>query len=341
MPAVSIITPAFNADRFIAQTLESVTAQTYQDYELIVVDDGSTDGTAAVVESYMRQDRRIHLIRQHNRGMAAARNVALARARGTLCALLDSDDIWFPWYLAEQLDVLARCPDVAVLSANAINLGGSLDGQPLLVLPRATGIRSLSLAALVRAEDSMSIFSVFRREVVDAIGGFDVTLRRSEDYDLWLRAAQAGFRIAFNPRPLGLYRRHPDSVSADELLMLTAIKTPLAKLRDRCVDRPEIQALIDRQLASFDRRAMLANARTALLQGDMAGLTVHFAALADTTGAVRYRVARWLTDRAPVTIRWAYQWKRTLGHLTRTRRRVPPSVLMPRHLSRRAEFRAP
>lgn len=321
-PTVSILTPAYNSAPFIAHTIESVFRQSFPSFELLVVDDGSTDETAAVVRSFMRRDPRIRLFAQANCGIAAARNAAIAHASGRFFALLDSDDLWLPGYLEEQLAILEGHPEIAVLSANAINLGGTADGEPLLPMYSRDHLRPVSLLKLVQVEDSLSILSIFRREVVDAIGGFDETLRRSEDYDFWLRSAAAGFHIVVNPKPLGLYRRRPDSLSADEALMLHAIRRPLAKLREACPDRPEVQAAVDLQLARFAQRALLANAKKALLVGDMNEMAAQFDALASETGAVKYRVASWLSGTAPATVRWAYSCKRTLGHLTRVRRRA-------------------
>jgi len=147
-------------------------------------------------------------------------------------------------------------------------------------------------------------------------------LRRSEDYDLWLRAASAGFRIAVNPRPLGVYRRRPDSVSADESLMLQAMCRPLDKLRGSCAYWPDVQRAVDRQIARVQRRALVARARHALMIGDMPELASRFSDLEIATGARRYRVARWLTGSAPVTLRWAYACKRGSAYLTRTGRRL-------------------
>ena len=321
-PTVSILTPAYNSAPFIAHTIESVIRQSFSGFELLVVDDGSTDETAAVVRSFMQRDPRIRMFTQANSGIAAARNSAIAHATGRFFALLDSDDLWLPGYLEEQLRILEQHPEIAVLSANAINLGGFADGEPLLPVHDWSRLRTVSLLKLVQVEDSLSILSVFRREVVDAIGGFDDTMKRSEDYDFWLRSAAAGFRIAVNPKPLGLYRRRPDSLSADEALMLDAMRKPLAKLRATSPDRPEVQAAVDLQLARFAQRARLANARKALLDGDMGELVAQFNALASETGAVRYRIASWLSGAAPSTVRWAYTCKRTLGHLTRARRRA-------------------
>ena len=308
-PVVSIITPAFNAERFIEHTLESALRQTFPAFELLVVDDGSTDGTAAIARRYATRDPRFHVFHQPNRGIAAARNLAMRRARGRYLALLDSDDLWFPTYLAEQVAILEQRPDIGVLSANALNFGGVRDGEPLLPV-YDSDIRPVSLLRLIEVEDGMSILSVFRREVPQTIGLFDEGLRRSEDYDFWLRTAFAGFNIAINPRPLGLYRRRPDSLSADEALMLEAMRRPLQKIRQACLHRADVLAAVDRQLARIAERGLVARARHALVTNDMPGLATQFSALATATGASRYRLARWLTGHIPVTIRLAYWCRR-------------------------------
>src|SRR4051812_39209032 len=106
MPVVSIIMPAYNVAPYIGDAIRSALAQTYTDFELIVVDDGSKDDTAALAREFARTDRRVRLVQQANRGLAGARNTALRAATGEFFALLDSDDIWEPSFLAEQLAVL-------------------------------------------------------------------------------------------------------------------------------------------------------------------------------------------------------------------------------------------
>jgi len=320
-PEVSVITAAFNAAPFLEQTLTSALAQTFTDFELLLVDDGSTDDTPHIAEAFAQMDSRIKVIRQRNSGVAAARNLALARGRGALFAILDSDDVWLPTYLSEQVAILKHDPDISVLAGNAINLGGPLDGQPLLTCPGEPTLKHLSLKELICAEDSMSIMAVFRRVVAETLGGFDITLRRNEDYDFWLRAADAGFRVVVNTKPLGLYRRRPDSLSADELRMLQGVSGVLRNFRPHCADRPELESAIDRQLAALAERGIRANARAALLQHDRAGLALHIGDLAAATGAVRYRVAKWLSDHAPTIIWWAYRCKQTVGGFSRKRAR--------------------
>ena len=157
---------------------------------------------------------------------------------------------------------------------------GKLPGiRSLLKESRTRRLRMVSLLHLVEAEDTMSIQAIFRREVPAAIGAFDESLRRSEDYDFWLRAAYAGFGIAVNSKPLGLYRRRPDSVSSEEALMLDAIRKPLVKLRRQCANRAQVLTAIDRQLSKVAQRGLVARARAALVRGYMSGLVTLFSAL--------------------------------------------------------------
>lgn len=309
VPTVSILTPAYNAEAFLTDSIESVRQQTFTDFELLVVDDGSTDGTAAIAAQYAARDPRVRVSRQQNLGLPAARNAALARARGRYVALLDSDDMWMPTYLADQIGILERRPDLAILSANAFNFGGAWDGQPLLPAGPAAHLREVTLLDLVRVEDSVSILTVFRREVADTLGGWDTSFARSEDYDFWLRALASGFRLAINPQPLAFYRRHANSLSSNELAMLRSVQTVLKKLRERCADQREVTNAIDTQLAQLSHRELVVGARLALTSGDMPLLAARFDALAASTGDPKYRVARWLTTTAPVTVRLAYRLK--------------------------------
>src|SRR5260221_12096291 len=129
-PLVSIITPAYHAEPYLLETVESVFDQTMGDFELLIVDDGSSDGTLSLATELARRDDRIRVTSGPNRGPAAARNDAMRRARGRFFALLDSDDRWFPDYLSAQLRILDGS-DAAIVTANAINSGGPFNGQSL------------------------------------------------------------------------------------------------------------------------------------------------------------------------------------------------------------------
>lgn len=323
-PRVTIVMPAFNATLYLPAALESALQQTVRDFEVIVVDDGSTDGTFDVAAGFARRDPRICVIRQENGGIGSARNAALSRARGEWVALLDSDDMWLPHYLEEQLEILRMRPDVDILSANAINLGGAWDGQPYK--PMGGPLVDLSLLDLIRSEDAVCILSMFRRRILRSIGVFDDTMRGSEDYDFWLRAAAAGGRIAFNPTPLAIYRRRADSVSADEMRMLDAIVIPLRRVRAHSQHDESVSRAIDQQLARFSRRRLVVSARTALLEGDWEGLRSHLAKLHVATGKLRYLAAQWLSMSLPSALLWLYRCKELwVRQVARYRRRLRQS----------------
>ncbi len=223
-PVVSIITPAYNSSAFVSETIAAALAQTYRDFELIVVDDGSSDRTIDVVHAAANGDPRVVVMHSPHGGPAAARNAGLDYARGRFIALLDSDDVWMPHYLAEQLALLERFPDQAIVTANAINRGGPLDHRPLW--PDAWGWRKLTLRDLILEENAVCIMSVFHRAVVDRVGGFDPAFTGNEDYEFWIRAANAGFGIVQNLRPLGSYRRRA-GLQLDRVSGLRAVERRL------------------------------------------------------------------------------------------------------------------
>jgi glycosyltransferase involved in cell wall biosynthesis len=266
---VSIVTPAFNAEAHLAETIESCLAQSYAAFQLLIVDDGSTDETAAIAERFALDDPRIRVLRTPNGGPSAARNRAIALACGEFFALLDSDDRWTPDFLEHHVSTLTSRPDLDVITSNAINLGGRFDGTPYW--PPSDEIRDLSLLDMIVHEDAVHIMSVFRRSVVERTGGFDETFRGNEDYHFWLRAAAAGCRFAVDLTPRGYYRRRPDSVSADERRMLAGIVRVFREIRPQCPpDGPEVQA-IDTQVRRFRREGLFAEARVHLAGGDGAG----------------------------------------------------------------------
>ena len=129
MPAVSVITPAYNAAGFIGEMVDSVRAQTFEDWELVIVDDGSTDATLELLTEWGDRDGRIHVLHQGNRGPSAARNLAMRAARGAFFAFLDSDDTWEAEYLERQLAVFHEYPDAHLVTGVARYRGGPRDGR--------------------------------------------------------------------------------------------------------------------------------------------------------------------------------------------------------------------
>jgi len=304
-PKVSIITPAFNARAFLRPMLMSASRQTFGDFEHLVVDDGSSDETAAIAEEFAATDPRVRVIRQRNLGASVARNAAIECAAGDYFALLDADDVWMPDFLAVQLAILAAHPEVDIVSANAINLGGPFDGRPLR--PSTAACTQLSLLRMIEIEDSVCITSMFRRRVVDRIGAFDPAIRANEDYDFWLRAAAAGCQLLFNGRPCAFYRRHPGGKSTNEPRALRGIISVLRRSRALPGVGPREAAAIDRQIARFERRLLMVSARVALTQRDMKTSRRFFRKIAkrDTHDTLQF-VAE-VGRRLPRLVLWGYK----------------------------------
>lgn len=229
-PLVSVILPAYNARAYIAQAVASVLTQDYANLELLVVDDGSTDGTA---EHPALQDERIRILQQTNAGPAAARNLGLAQAKGDLIAFIDADDLWLPGKLTTQVSYLQTHPDVSIVFGGFQRWEPAADGH--FVMPTVTAApgvphgltqpsgwiyTDLLLDSVVHI-----ITAMVRREVFDAVGHFDTQLPTGEDYDFWLRVSRL-FQIHQLARTLACYRIHPHSLTksplpeSNELLVL-------------------------------------------------------------------------------------------------------------------------
>jgi glycosyltransferase involved in cell wall biosynthesis len=309
MPAVSIIMPAYNVESYIGDAIGSALAQTFTDFELIVVDDGSTDGTAQSVRALAHWDRRIKLVQQPNRGLAGARNSALRASRGDFFALLDSDDLWEPTFLAEQLAILHARPDVDIVTGNGWYLGGAKHGQ----IARPESRPTPDLASIIGDEWSVFIMSVFRRQVYTVIGSFDESMRSNEDYDFWLRAAVAGFTFARNNTPLGHYRVRTDSLSASDVRMLRGILHVYTKLRPVIADRPHEMAILQQQIARFESELLTAEARLALEIADFAAAREHLSALHARRGGATLVLARVLARWSPRTLLKMIRMRRTAG----------------------------
>ena len=209
-PTVSVVIPAYNAAPFVRRAVDSVLAQSWADRELLVVDDGSSDGTLQVLGAY---GERIRVLCQANAGPAAARNRGLREAAGRYVAFLDADDWWLPAKLSRQVALLDGQPGVGFCSTATRVV--TQDGAPAADWPCGGGGRPLLETLFVHsAAVSGSTSGVLaRRDLLLAAGGFDEALRGFEDPDLWIRlAARAGY--ACISEPLTVVVRTPGSVSS-------------------------------------------------------------------------------------------------------------------------------
>lgn len=308
MPLVSVIMPAFNVEPYVGEAIQSVLRQTFTDLEVVVVDDGSTDGTAAIVSALAAADPRVRLVQQANRGLAGARNTAMRMARGEMFALLDSDDLWEPEFVAAQLAILQDRRDVDIVTGNGWMLGGARHGE--LARPCPDPRPAPDLAAILGDERAVFIMSIFRRRVYEVVGCFDESMRTNEDYDYWIRAAIAGCRFARNDRPLGHYRIRFDSLSASEMRMLRGILQVYAGIRPRLADRPRELAIIDAQIERFQIEWLAAEARVAIESADYDAAREHLGRLHARRGGATLGVARLLARWAPRMLVRAYGLRR-------------------------------
>lgn len=216
-PQVSVIIPAYNCAEYIAETLDSAFAQTFKDYEIVLVNDGSpdTEELEKVLENYF--DRIIYL-RQKNSGTAAARNTAIKNARGEFLAFLDSDDVWSAQYLESQIEAITtkKCD---VIYANA-SLFGILHRRNETYMMRCPSNGMVTTESLINGEcNVITSGTIARREKVLTAGMFDEDLPRIgvEDFDLWFRMAKFGTKIDYQKKVLLKYRLRPTSLSGNSI----------------------------------------------------------------------------------------------------------------------------
>jgi glycosyltransferase involved in cell wall biosynthesis len=214
VPRVSVIVPAYNSSATIGAAINSVTGGAYEDFELIVCDDASTDDTAGLIETI--EDQRVRLVRSpENGGPASARNHALRHAAGELVAFLDADDRWLPGFLAEQVALYEREAPVGIVSCDAwlVDEDDKRVGRHSDIVGSGT-----DLTSMLRA-NRVFVSALCPRAVIEEAGGFSTECFGSEDHDLWLRILENGHRLVHNPEPLALYAAAVAGISSSAAQM--------------------------------------------------------------------------------------------------------------------------
>jgi hypothetical protein len=273
-PLVSVIIPAYMAAPYIHETLKSVFCQTYHNFEVVLINDGSpdTEDFERAIAPYL--DRIIY-IKQENGGPSAARNTGIRRARGEYLAFLDSDDLWYPNCLAALVELaLAGQPscdlvysDILIDSYSHTDRHSQGGGSRYSEICPSVG--ALTFESLLREDcHAPTSCTMVRREAAMAAGLFDESFRRAEDYDLWLRIAHRASNMAYARSVLGKHRVVPGSLSHDNLKMLEGVVDVLRKLSNSLDLSATERATLQNKLAEAKAQFDLEHGKALLLVGE-------------------------------------------------------------------------
>jgi glycosyltransferase involved in cell wall biosynthesis len=248
MPKISVIIPAYNAESTIAETIQSVQKQTFTDFELIVINDGSKDKTVEIVENI--KDERLNFFSYENRGLPVARNRGISHASGEFIAFLDADDLWTADKLERQLIALEENPEAGVAYSWTCFMDVDEQGKPLSFLPSPRYAFTGNVYQKLLVSDFIHSGSntLIRRQAIDAAGEFDPALKSCEDWDYWLRLATS-WHFVVVPKHQILYRRTPGAMSSKVEVMKEASLMAMEKAYQAAP--PELQYLKRYSLSSF------------------------------------------------------------------------------------------
>jgi glycosyltransferase involved in cell wall biosynthesis len=239
--SISVIIPAFNAAEFIGETLDSVLSQTFQDFEVIVINDGSPD-TQELERVLQRFPSKLVYLKQENQGAAAARNAGLRAARGEFVAFLDADDTWLPAFLEKQLELLKRT-NADLVFADALLFGDSpVAGRTFMEIEPPRG--EVTPENLLSVKVTVLTSTVLARKApILEVGLFDLSLRRGQDFDLWLRLAKAGARFAYRRDVLAHHRIVESGLSGSTISQLQRTLAVLEAIKAKGLTPSEEVAL--------------------------------------------------------------------------------------------------
>ena len=259
-PKVSIVTPLYNSSVYIQGTLGSVLAQTFENWELVLVNDGSQDDTGEKVKPYL-VDPRIKYLSQQNQGIAGARNTGVAAARGEWLCLLDHDDHWLPNKLEKQLQ-FAEQHDLEVVATDAFLVKGSerslysatFRKETVVALAQSLSQKNVEVFELLIDGNFLCSSSVaIKRELIERLGPFDPKAEPADDYEMWLRCSTHA-RMGYLDEPLIEYHIHESNYSRNKLFMLEKEIYALSKSRPSATSPRHVE-LLENRIANLRRGA--------------------------------------------------------------------------------------
>ena len=210
LPAISVIMPVYNGETYLAEAVESVLAQTFGDFEFIIIDDGSTDRTQAICEQLAKKDSRLRVISRPNTGLTPALNECIRLARAPLLARMDADDLCMPERFSKQVKFLAEHPEVVAVGTDHTLIDEA--GRLLTTLRQPSDDATIQKLALEGRIAICHPAVMMRKDAVEKVGGYDESFTVAQDIDLWLRLGEVG-KLANLPDVLLGYRQHEKSVS--------------------------------------------------------------------------------------------------------------------------------
>lgn len=295
-PKVSIIMPAYRTAGYIAESIDSVRRQTWANWELVIVDDGSPDDVVEVVAPFL-DDPRILCRSFPNGGLATARNRGLAVASGDFVSLLDSDDLFEPDYLDRMMACFARAPETSFVTCDALMFGiPSREGRRFS--QHEPQILPLTFERVLARRFNILVAATIRTADLREAGGFNPALRAAEDFDLWTRLLLKGRTGGYIAAPLVRYRRRADSLSA----ATATLRSHEARVYlDRLGDVPpdsEAATICRRQIKAAMAAIDMALAETAIANGDIAGASAHLRE-GQPNPPLRWRAMRLLMRHCP------------------------------------------
>jgi glycosyltransferase involved in cell wall biosynthesis len=302
-PLVSVVIPVYRASREIPDALASVFAQSAADFVVIVVDDGSPD-EHALREAIAPFRERIRFIAQANRGAGAARNTAIAAARGRYLAFLDADDRWSPAFLERQLEYFERHPDHELVYCDARLTGETaLAGRRFMEGAPSTG--DVTLLTLIQQQCNVPMSTVMvRRGVVVSAGLFDESIRRGQDFDLWLRLAARGTRMGYHAEVLAERRVCAGGLSGDGVTQLQRAINVLDRFKQRHTLTAAASTALRIRIMTLVDRLEIEQARLRFIEGNFAAAQYHLECARQRS--VKMAVARLAVTIAPALTRALY-----------------------------------
>lgn len=258
MPFFSVIIPIFNKEKFVQNTLQSILNQTFSDFEIIIVNDGSTDESEKVVSEF--QDARIRYFVQKNQGVSMARNIGISLAQSNYISFLDADDYWYSDFLEQMYQAIILFPEKKVFTA-AIEIETTKNIFPAVYSIEKTG--DFEVVNYFKASSKETVIctscAVFHRYVFEKVGDFDVAIKSGQDTDLWIRIGLV-YPIVFNWKILARYVFDPQSLSKNQ--SLTHAKINFSKFAAIEKSNPELKKFLDLNRFSLAIKSKIGNDKT-------------------------------------------------------------------------------